>query len=135
MTLHCLNALRVIAEFLVVSSHITCVDVNNKYPCSFGGANSMMSFFFVLSGFVAFHSQKSEGPDHQYLMRRLRKTYPLYLLMWILGLPACIVHMYVGRQGSCIVQRWIYLWLQPLCMETLLGWDIDGSNIPGWYYS
>ena len=55
--------------------------------------------------------------------------------MWIMGLPACIVHMYVGRGGSCIVQRWVYLWLQPLCMATLLGWDIGGSNIPGWYYS
>ena len=45
MTLHCLNALRVIAEFSVVSSHITCVEIHNKYPHSFGGNNSMMSFF------------------------------------------------------------------------------------------
>ena len=74
MTLHCLNALRVIAEFVVVSSHLTCVENKNNYPHSFGGAGALMSFFFVLSGFVATYSHKSEGVNRQYLSRRLNKT-------------------------------------------------------------
>ena len=32
-------------------------------------------------------------------------------------------------------QRWIYIILQPLCLNTLLGWSMDGSNVPSWYYS
>lgn len=135
MTLHCLNAVRVIAEFIVVSSHLTSVENSNKFPHSFGGAGALMSFFFVLSGFVATHSSKSEGVNRHYLTRRLERTYPFFLLMWVLGLPACVVDMYVRKRETCIVQRWIYVCLQPLCLEAFLGWQIEGSNTPLWYYT
>jgi peptidoglycan/LPS O-acetylase OafA/YrhL len=135
MTLHCLNALRVIAEFVMVSSHLTSVENTNSYPHSFGGAGALMSFFFILSGFVATYSHKAEGVNSQYLTRRLNKTYPLFFLTWALGLPACITDKYVRKKKTCIVQRWIYLCLQPLCLETFLGWHIEGSNPPMWYYT
>jgi peptidoglycan/LPS O-acetylase OafA/YrhL len=135
MTLHCLNALRVIAEFIVVSSHLNSVGNNNKWSGSFGGATALMSFFFVLSGFVATHSQKTNGAYHGYLTKRLKKTYPFYFLMWILGLPQYFVNMYVGNKLNCMPQRWTYIILQPFCLNTLLGWTFDGSNIPSWYYS
>lgn len=135
MTLHSLNALRVIAEFIVVSSHLTSVENSNKFPHSFGGAGALMSFFFVLSGFVAMYSSKSEGVNRHYLTRRLERTYPFFLLMWVLGLPAYVVDMYVRKRETCIVQRWIYVCLQPLCLEAFLGWQIEGSNTPLWYYT
>jgi Acyltransferase family len=135
MTLHCLNALRVIAEFIVVSSHLRSMENNNKFSGSFGGATALMSFFFVLSGFVATYSHTTNGAYHGYLAKRLTKTYPFYLFMWILGLPAYMVNIYTGHKGNCMTQRCIHLIMQPLCLESLLGWTLDGSNIPGWYYS
>jgi peptidoglycan/LPS O-acetylase OafA/YrhL len=111
------------------------VENKNNYPHSFGGAGALMSFFFVLSGFVALYSHKSDGAYRGYLLKRLKKTYPFYLLMWILGLPQYLVNMYVGNKGNCFPQRWTYLMLQPLCLNSLLGWTLDGSNTPGWYYS
>ena len=135
MTLHCLNALRVISEFFVVSSHLCSMENNNKFSGSFGGATALMSFFFVLSGFVATYSHQNNGAYHGYLVKRLKKTYPFYLLMWMLGLPTHLVNIYAGNKQNCITQRWINIILQPLCLDSLLGWTLDGSNIPGWYYS
>lgn len=131
MILHSLNALRVILEYIIVSHHITDFGFRNAFVHSYGVTNSLMSFFFVLSGFVAMHT--TDGKDSTYLTRRLRKTYPFYILMWISGLPPTIYgNIWVSE---CKVQSWLYLALQPLCIQIFLGWQIEGSNIPAWYYT
>jgi len=89
--LHTLNAVRVIMEFLIVSHHITDLGSENLVPHSYGITTPLMSFFFVLSGFVAMHS--TDGLDKTYLVRRLKKTYPFFLLMWVAGFPKAVVDL------------------------------------------
>lgn len=130
--IHSLNSLRVIFEFVIVSHHIAADSGSDDiFVHSYGISNCLMSFFFVLSGFVSMHT--TNGKDNRYFIRRLRKTYPFYILMWFAGLPATILGML--HHGKCNVHSSIYLLLQPLCLEVFLGWGIDGSNIPAWYYT
>lgn len=131
MILHSLNAVRVIIEYIIVNLHVNDLGSENLFPGSYGSSNSLMSFFFVLSGFVAMHT--TDGLDKTYIMRRLKKTYPFYLLMWLCGFPA----VYYGNTqvSKCPTSSWIYTALQPFCVQIFLMWRIEGSNIPGWYYS
>jgi hypothetical protein len=130
--LHSLNAIRVICESLVVSHHIYADSGNNdNFVHSYGISNCLMSFFFVLSGFVSMYT--TNGKDKSYFMRRIQKTYPFYILMWIAGLPTTILGALY--HNKCVVQTGIYTALQPLCLEVFLGWQVDGSNIPAWYYT
>lgn len=65
--LHSLNALRMGAEFLVVHFHIALHLPGPLFT------SDLMSFFFVLSGFVVAHTHP-EGPDSGFLRRRLSKV-------------------------------------------------------------
>lgn len=130
--IHTLNSLRVIFEFIIVSYHITAdLGSNDTFVHSYGIKNCLMSFFFVLSGFVSMYT--TDGKDNRYFIRRLKKTYPFYILMWFAGLPAMILGTLY--HNKCMIQSWIYTLLQPLCLEVFLGWRTDGSNIPAWYYT
>jgi peptidoglycan/LPS O-acetylase OafA/YrhL len=94
-TLHTLNAARVIAEYVVVHAHLsTLFDANGLFTVEC--AKSLMSFFFVLSGFVAMYcnmdvdfSNTSNALD--YIKRRFKKTYPFYLTMILVDLPGAII--------------------------------------------
>lgn len=131
MILHSLNAVRVIFEYIIVNHHVNDLGSENIFSASYGSSNSLMSFFFVLSGFVAMHT--TDGLDKTYFLRRLKKTYPFYLLMWLCGFPP----VYYGNTqiSKCPTQSWIYTALQPFCVQIFLMWKIEGSNIPDWYYS
>lgn len=129
--LHSLNSLRVIFELIIVSSHVSDFGNKNIFIHSYGTTNCLMSFFFVLSGFVSMYT--TDGKDTTYFMRRLKKTYPFYILMWLSGLPIVIYgNIFMNK---CSVHSWIYLFLQPLCFEIFLGWEVEGSNVPAWYYT
>jgi len=52
--------------------------------------------------------------------------------MWVAGFPKAVVDLIHGNE--CMTQEWIYLFLQPLCLSTLMGWGISGSNMTSWYY-
>jgi peptidoglycan/LPS O-acetylase OafA/YrhL len=92
--LHSLNAARVCAEFLVVNYHISLTPTsflkNDKHT------QALMSFFFVLSGFMAMYTNagrdfSARPAKMDYIHRRLSKTYPTYLFWTLLDLPGTIV--------------------------------------------
>jgi peptidoglycan/LPS O-acetylase OafA/YrhL len=89
--LHSLNAARVCAEFLVVNYHVSLTPTsflkNDKV------AQALMSFFFVLSGFMAMYTNASTDfsarpAKMDYISRRFSKTYPTYLLWTLLACRA-----------------------------------------------
>ena len=64
--LHRLNALRVCGEFLVVHAHYYSgiyADAHGYNPAGLWEGSDVMSFFFVLSGFVAMYSNM-DNDDH-----------------------------------------------------------------------
>lgn len=96
--LHSLNALRVIAEYFVVHVHLSRYFLSPPTPSIVEAlVVDLMSFFFVLSGFVATYTHMdSNGFDDKeswldYIQRRLHKTYPIYFLNSFINL----VGMYV----------------------------------------
>ena len=134
-TLHTLNAARVIAEYAIVHYHISFLFPGSNGLLSQGVvADNLMSFFFVLSGFVAMYSNKetdiSSFPNaFRYIYRRICKTYPLYLLLYLADLPATIL----GQVDDC-EYFWVSLAAQPLLLQCWIGSQhIAISNGVGWY--
>ena len=83
-TINSLQGLRAIMMFIVVFAHLFGINI------VYGGAGEVMPFFFVLSGFVltlAYGNKdiklnlKSEG---KFLLKRLKKVYPLYFVMLLI---------------------------------------------------
>ncbi len=136
VTLHTLNAARVIAEYAVVHCHLS-----GEFPGEHGilsgmtVAESLMSFFFVLSGFVAMHCNVDEDFSQlsnakEYIKRRFRKTYPFYLLMFLVDLPGAIL---TKNQYGCDLS-WVSFASQPLLLQSWIGaYHLGTSNIVGWY--
>jgi len=136
VTLHTLNAARVIAEYVVVHYHLSFIFHGaNGLLSQRTMADSLMSFFFVLSGFVAMYSNTHvDFTIHEnvktYITRRLRKTYPLYIIMYLVDLPGAII---TENQGGCVL-FWISLASQPFLLHSWLGsHHIAISNGVGWY--
>ena len=88
--LHSVNALRVIAEFWIVRLHLSfLVDPNAQEHGVWLDifAHDLLSFFFVLSGFVAGHSHRDTpalgwAETRRYWLVRWSKTYPVYAV-WV----------------------------------------------------
>lgn len=104
---HSLNALRVIAEFWVVRLHIG-TDVANPHYIEVL-TDDLMSFFFVLSGFVCMYSQKDTNFNHwtskkNFILKKLRKSYPIYLFWYI---ATCIGRM-SEQKLSCSWFWWCF---------------------------
>lgn len=90
-TLHSVNAIRVIAEYFVVRLHTfaSTVGMDNF-------VRDLMSFFFVLSGFVMMYTHYSASfstTRHKwdFWVGRWRKTYPAYILNFSFQLPVVVV--------------------------------------------
>ena len=95
--LHSLNSLRVLAEFCVVRVHLAD-NFGSQYgwlPNTFV-KEDVMSFFFVLSGFVTAYSHAAEEPRDrlEYLGRRVGKMLPPFLLSCLLDLPGAAITQY-----------------------------------------
>ena len=88
--LHSINALRVVGEFFVVKYHLfpsvnKAADSNVPMVLESLAAVDLMSFFFVLSGFVCAYAHKGDdwtvrGCWMTFYRRKAAKMYPIYLL-------------------------------------------------------
>jgi peptidoglycan/LPS O-acetylase OafA/YrhL len=133
--LHALNACRVMAEFAVVSYHVGNADGTNLLVGGHGVSQDLMSFFFVLSGFVAAHSRPEGEPGWDFFRRRARKTYPLYLVMLLAGFPGELYGHVVREAQRCSAQFWGFSAAQLGASQSWLAWGTVGSNNPSWYFS
>ena len=105
--LHSLNALRVMAEYWVVRLHLSgLVD-------SHGGGlgldiftHDLLSFFFVLSGYVAGYSHRHKVfttwiDIKRYWFSRWAKTYPVYTIWISVNLVGTLLRDKHGLSSSC----------------------------------
>ena len=90
-TIHTLNAVRVLAEYVVVHYHVSeGFQVRSLLGATM--ASHVMSFFFVLSGFMAMHcNMHTDFTDRcnvkRYIGTRFKKTFPTYLVFYLSDLP------------------------------------------------
>ena len=142
--LHTLNAVRVLAEYCIVSYHVffghpASVPANydsSELLSSHGVSVDLMSLFTVLSGFVAMYSNADlcdRASRGRFLWRRFSRTYPVYAFSLALGLPHFCV-AFLSRQPACINDV-VGLVSQFLCLQCWLGCGFVGSNPPSWYIS
>jgi hypothetical protein len=129
--LHSLNALRVIAEFWVIHFHMSGYVGQSSMTLDIL-AHDLISFFFVLSGCVAVLAY--EGDYWDFYMRRLRRTYPIYILFVTVTL-ICVFDRHEfggtckGMYWSCIAGDFLLLspWMFCSTVTTTPG--------PAWYIS
>jgi peptidoglycan/LPS O-acetylase OafA/YrhL len=131
--LHSLNALRVIAEFFVVHLHVTTFRLGGCPWIYDVIARDLMSFFFVLSGFVAAWTHPDDnafsvgGSGYAYLSRRLAKVYPLYLLNTFIWAVLASVHQTCAIFYICSFMDFILLGGWSMC------YHVEGNVKQGWY--
>lgn len=132
---HTLNAARVLAEEAIVHYHISFLFPTSNGLLSHGAIpDNLMSFFFVLSGFVAMHSNMDTDFSVrenivQFISKRFRKTYGLYLFMFLADLPATAMKY----TNNCAL-FWVSLASQPILLHSWLGSQhIAIANGVGWY--
>jgi peptidoglycan/LPS O-acetylase OafA/YrhL len=87
--LHTINAIRVIAEYLVIRIHVLNPHPGDPPPHI---GNDIMGFFFVLSGFVVMYSNhKIDFPTwkakREFILPKLTRIYPIYLINWVFSVP------------------------------------------------
>ena len=134
MIFHSLTAVRAIAEFFVVHYHFGGF---YRSESSVEGAfyvQDLMSLFFVLSGFVAMHTNKQTGFDARiYWCKRFSKTYPSYVVFLILDLLGNRLGMH-GRQFRCAGLEYLIFASQLVSVSPWLGSQhIFIVNEVSWY--
>ena len=137
--LHGIDAIRVVAEYLVVRFHVLPEDKREGFHGPIGV--DIMSFFFVLSGFVMMYTfERADFSTwqavRQFWWDRLRRVYPVFLINWLCWIPYLVkVWDPDTKEGQC--------WLRKLCpllqLVMLDGWAGCGvaftANGVSWYLS
>lgn len=123
--LHSVNAIRVIAEYFVIRLHTFAWTIGMD---SF--VRDLMSFFFVLSGFVMMHTHHSASfttMKHRcdFWVNRWKKVYPAYILNYAFRIPV----IFVRALGSDTSDRCVYkLYCSLIEIVTLNPWFGCGVN-------
>ena len=134
-TFHSLNAARVCAEYCVVHYHIALE--GNGLLKNKDGASALMCFFFVLSGFMAMHTNMDTdfsvvGAKADYIYRRLQKVYPTYIIWILLDTPGNLVYWWDFAAGCPLF--WMSIASQPILLHAWLGSShIGTTNGVSWY--
>ena len=134
--IHSVNTIRVIAEFFVVKYHLFYrVEPDAVRPVVLNSLASidLMSFFFVLSGFVCMYAHKDgnfpqKADCIRYFLGKLAKMYPIYFLLLLVNLATHDIHDNPWFWGCFVadifvVSPWMY------CEKS------GGSRGVGWYLS
>jgi len=132
--LHSLNALRVIAEFFVVRHHIVHFQLGMDMFVS-----DLMSFFFVLSGFVLMYTHydrkfSSRQDIFNFWYGRLTKMYPTYLTCLLFRLHLVFI-IALDFPDRCVFELICPL-LQFFFLNNWVGCGIRFiTNVQSWYLS
>ena len=124
-----LNSLRVIAEFWVVHFHIAPRQLVVDEI-----VHDLMSFFFVLSGFVLTHTHHDHdlstwAAKRAFWWRRWSKTYPVYIVGWCLYMVYALTVDHWSHVPTCC-------WVQLVLFDGWIHCDLpDMSNGASWYIS
>lgn len=138
-TLHTLNAMRVLAEYCVIRHH--CLMPHGEARFAMGPVgNDIMSFFFVLSGFVVMYTHdgadfSSWAAKRTFMWKRIRRVYPMLMLNILLQFPHWAIEM-VSREPACRSVHSVCAALQMLMLDGWAGcgWLFSIVGV-GWYLS
>ena len=109
-----LNALRVMAEAMVVDHHLGTRKDDVFQILSGEISSDLMSFFFVLSGFVAMYSNAQQELDTiEYMKKLLCKTFPLYFIVTVVGCVNAQVRHWVVTDNQKICGYLDFVLLSP----------------------
>ena len=125
-----LNAVRVLAEFWVVHLHLSGV----YHATTAVFVKSLMSFFFVLSGFVMTHAHGNDDlstfeSKKRFWWRRARKIYPVFVFFWFVAVIMQAIIGFDTREPSV----YICYSLQLLMLNGWIGCGSTLMNVPSWY--
>ena len=128
MMLHSLNAVRVLAEFWVVHLHLSPAPSGMLFFVT----RDLMSFFFVLSGFVVMHTHAGDDlsgwkAKREFWWRRFSKLYPTFALFWAIAL----VFYVTGPEFQLKDTPCHYV--QLVMANTWMGCRVNIMNQPSWY--
>jgi len=129
-----LDGIRGIAAVAVMLYHYTQFSSLRMLP----GAEAAVDLFFMLSGFVLMYSygRKIERGMRfrAFLIARVQRLGPLFVIGLLLGLLAALVHLALDRGGPLAIQPVLIAFgLNLLVLPYLnrLEWPFDGQLIPG----
>lgn len=123
-----LEGIRGIAAFLVVARHM----VDLLYPLRSPSSYLAVDIFFVLSGFVLSVSYENRLrrdilPKSNFLILRIIRLYPLYLLGSLLGLIALLIHEVKITDQFDVLLRAVFF--VPILREGIAFYPL---NFPSW---
>lgn len=129
-TLHAINALRVIAEYLVVRHHVLGSRIGMDMF-----VRDLMSFFFVLSGFVMMHSHYTDefytvSQKWSFWLGRWKKIYPTYLLNFAFYIPLLVSRATTPDNCSYYL---VCFFLQVFFLNSWAGCGVYILNPLSWY--
>ena len=132
--LYSVNAIRVIAEYFVIRLHTV-----RNYTGMDMFVRELMSFFFVLSGFVMMYTHmdtsfSSREAVIKFLLHRWWKVYPTYLLCWLYWITF-LAAIALDLQKECVLRLYCSF-MQLLMLDCWSGCGImHVVNGPSWYLS
>ena len=135
MIFRSLNALRVLAEFWVVHAHtfhyMSVFEMNKSLDLFVSG---LMSFFFVLSGFVMTHAHMDDDFStfrckKAFWCNRLRKMYPVYFVFWLYD----FIHQICGGEFEDDRALLVCRFMQVPMLNSWMGCSLSIANLPSWF--
>ncbi len=120
-----INALRGIFALLIVWHHFAAI-FNIPYYFDFG--NSIVLFFFILSGFhiALTWKDKIEGNEKTFMLKRISKIFPLHVLI-------TLIYVVLGIN---LVSLWAIPFHFTLTQSLIPFWEINFTlNTPSWFLS
>ncbi len=135
--IHSLDALRGIAALCVTLYHV---------PMLFGVGQALphayiaVDFFFVLSGFILFYryGESFEGqpkPVAGYVIRRLARLYPLYLLATLIGIGLVVLRFVIKGEPFSNPAGFTYAVMSGLLMIPAWGTTFIHANGPAFPFA
>jgi hypothetical protein len=117
MAVHSLNALRVMAEFVVLRGHVAIdvvsPDLVERATFAVITSHDLMTFFFVLSGYVCMHTKErlqlrfdTWAAIRAYWVNKMLRYYPIYLFALLVQHVISGAYIMLGRDVTCS-WRWL----------------------------
>ena len=145
MVVHSLNALRVIAEFVVARGHIALdvasPDLLAKATFADVTSHDLMTFFFVLSGYVSMHHADRLGlrfdtwaEVRAYWGNKILRYYPIYLFAILVQHIMQGAYQSLYQQATC-GWRWVCTLGDYCLLSPFFFCEVVGTSGAMWYIS
>ena len=135
-----LTSLRFLAASYVLIFHYSAIP-GNVFESQFVRLGyTGVSFFFILSGFILAHNYQhvdfgQPHALHRYLLARISRIYPVYLLSLIVGVPFLFVFLAKLAPGMTTTLAASSLLVAPLGLQAWLPGTACALNCPSWSIS